>query len=411
MLWLKRLNFGWFSLIAILGVPGAAAVLLLSAASCFCQVSAEKQVEFASHMQKAKGYLENKQPALAIPELEAATAIDPENVDAQANLGVLLFFQGKTAESIPHFRAALARQPDLAKIQGLLGMAESRTQDIADARKDMEAALPLLEDRRFQTQVGLELISIDTQNGDLDKADAVLAQLRKADSDSPEVLYAAYRTYTDLADEAVLSLSLSAPESAQMHQVLAHEDTRRGNADGAIAQYRKAMVIDPHLPGIHFELAELLRVSQDVKAKQEAEQEYQAALKENPRDEKSIFRLAEIDEQAGNIDRSYAEYTKAVELQPGDADAKLGLAKILIEMNQSDKALALLEESVRLEPTNPTTHYRLGSLYRKMGRVEDAKREIDLYRKLKDEREKLRVIYKELQIQPKGAQADEQDEK
>jgi Flp pilus assembly protein TadD len=80
-------------------------------------------------------------------------------------------------------------------------------------------------------------------------------------------------------------------------------------------------------------------------------------------------------------------------------------------MNQSDKALALLEESVRLEPTNPTTHYRLGSLYRKMGRVEDAKREIDLYRKLKDEREKLRVIYKELQIQPKGAQADEQDEK
>jgi tetratricopeptide (TPR) repeat protein len=411
MLWLKRFNTGWPGHIAIMGVFSAGAVLFLGAASCLSQVTADKQAELAAHMQKAKGYLEDKQPALAIPELQAAVAIDPENVDAQANLGVLLFFQGRAAESIPHFRAALARQPDLAKIQGLLGLAESRTQDIADARKDMEAALPLLQDRRFQTQVGLELISIDTQNGDLENAAAVIAQLRKADSDSPEILYAAYRTYTDLADEAVISLSLSAPDSAQMHQVLAHEDTRRGNTDGAIEQYRKAIVIDPHLPGIHFELAELLRMSQDAKAKQEAGQEYRAALKENPRDEKSIFRLAEIDEQAGNTDRSFAEYTKAVELQPADADAKLGLAKILIEMNQTDKALALLEESVRLEPTNPTTHYRLGSLYRKMGRTEDAKREIDLYLKLKEAREKLRVIYKQLQIQPKETPADEQDDK
>jgi tetratricopeptide (TPR) repeat protein len=282
---------------------------------------------------------------------------------------------------------------------------------MADARKDMETAFPLLQDKRFQTQIGLELVSIDTQSGDLDDAAPVLTQLRKADSDNPEVLYAAYRTYTDLAGEAMISLSLSAPDSAQMHQVLAHEGTRRGNTAAAIAQCRKAIVIDPHLPGIHFELAELLRVSQDVKVKQEAEQEYHAALQENPRDEKSVLRLAEMDEEAGNTERSYEEYSKAVELQPADADAKLGLAKILIETNQTDKALALLEESVRLEPTNPTTHYRLGSLYRKMGRVEDSKREIDLYRKLKDAHEKLRGIYKELQIQPQETQADEQDEK
>lgn len=136
---------------------------------------------------KGKSLLEKEQPALAIPELQAAVAIDPENVDAQANLGVLLFFQGKAAEAIPHFRAALARQPDLAKIHGLLGLAESRTQDTADAREDMEAAFPLLEDRRFQAQVGLELVSIYTLNSDLDSAAAVIAQLRKADADSPNI--------------------------------------------------------------------------------------------------------------------------------------------------------------------------------------------------------------------------------
>jgi Tfp pilus assembly protein PilF len=415
-------------MIAKFGIPLVGFVFLLGTALGLCQSSEDTQVQshrsgetreaakadgkaLAAHMQKAHGFLDQKQPALAIPEFQAAVAIDPENVDAQANLGVLLFFQGKAADSIPHFRAALNGQPGLAKIQGLLGMAEIRTLDFADARKDMEAAFPAIQDQRFQVQLGLELVGLYTESGDLEKAAAVIAQLRQAAPDSTEVLYAAYRTYSDLAGESMLALSLAAPDSAQMHQLLAHEDTRQGNTDGAIAQYRKAIAIDPHLPGVHFELAELLHTSTDDKVKKEAEQEYHAALLENTQDEKSILRLAEIDAQKGNIEQSYKEYTKAVELQPADADAKLGLAKTLIAMNQAEKALPLLEDTVKLEPTNATAHYRLATLYRKMGRVDDAKREVELYQKFKEMKEKLHALYKELQVQPKEIRADEQDEK
>jgi tetratricopeptide (TPR) repeat protein len=400
-------------MIAKVGMAGF--VLLAGVTLCLSQGTEDKQQEFAAHIQKARSYLDQKQPALAIPEFQAAVAIDPENVDAQANLGVLLFFQGKAADSIPHFRAALGarqddRQPGLAKIQGLLGMAEVRALNFADARKDMEAAFPAVQDPRFQMQLGLELVGLDTESGDLEKAAAVIAQLLKVAPDSPEVLYAAYRTYSDLAGESMLALSLGAPDSAQMHQLLAHEDIRQGNTVAAIAQFRKGIAINPHLPGVHFELAELLHTSTDDKVKKEAEQEYHAALLENAQDEKSILRLAEIDAQKGNSEQSYNEYTKAVELQPADADAKLGLAKILIEMNQADKALPLLEDTVKLEPTNATAHYRLAALYRKMGRVDDAKREAELYQKFKEMKEKLRTLYKELQVQPKEIRADEQDE-
>jgi cytochrome c-type biogenesis protein CcmH/NrfG len=208
----------------------------------------------------------------------------------------------------------------------------------------------------------------------------------------------------------MLALSLAAPDSAQMHQLLAHEDIRQGNTTAAVAQYRKAIAIDPRLPGVHFELAELLRTSTDEAVKQQAEQEYHAALQQDPQNERSILRLADIDARKGHTEQSYKEYRKAVELQPSDADAKLGLARTLIEMDQADKALPLLEDAVTLEPTNAAAHYRLATLYRRLGRADDAKREVDLYQKFKDMKEKLRALYKELQIPPKEIRADEPDD-
>jgi tetratricopeptide (TPR) repeat protein len=384
--------------------------LLLIPALCFAQAANDRQSQIEEHSRKAQEYLREKQPGLAIPELQALVAIDAENVEAQGNLGVLLFFQGNAGDAIPHLRVALEHQPGLAKIQGLLGMAERRTLDLSDARKDMEAAFPSIQELHFQVQLGLELVSLDTESGDLEGAAAVIAQLRKADPENAEVLYAAYRTYSDLAGESMLSLSLAAPDSAQMHQLLAHEEIKEGNTNGAIAQYRKAIAINPNLPGIHFELAELLNTSLDANAKKDAEQEYHSALKANPLDEKAECRLGDIDAARGNTQQAFEEYSKATELQPADADAKLDLAKILIEMNQSDKALALLEQAVQLEPTNPTAHYRLATLYRKNGRIDDAKHEVDLYKQYKDLKEKLRTTYKDLLIQPKEIRPNEQDE-
>jgi hypothetical protein len=111
------------------------------------------------------------------------------------------------------------------------------------------------------------------------------------------------------------------------------------------------------------------------------------------------------------VKETFAEYSKAVSLQPMDADAKLGLAKALLEMNEDSKALPLLEASVQLEPTNANAHYRLATLYKKMGRAEDARREVELYKKYKDMKDKLRVLYKGMLVPPQEIREDEADEK
>src|SRR5215469_11761304 len=70
--------------------------------SSFCQTTATKQDQINQHMQRAQQYLNQQRPDLAIPELQALISLEPENTEAQGNLGVLLFFRSDYAGSIPH---------------------------------------------------------------------------------------------------------------------------------------------------------------------------------------------------------------------------------------------------------------------------------------------------------------------
>lgn len=369
------------------------------------------QDQIAVHSRLAQQYLNQRRPDLAIPEFEALVALDPRNVDAQANLGVLLFFQGNYAKASPHLRAALDLQPNLTKIQALLGMAEKRTGETANAGTDLEASFAATAEPKLKVEIGMELIELYTASQDLEKASSVVNALRQADPANPAVLYAAYRVYSDLAGEAMLSLALAAPNSAQMHQVMAHEEARQGNTAGARVQYEKALAIDPKLPGIHFELGELLGISEDAKTKAGAEAEYKAAIAENGLDEKAQCRLGDLSSRKGDSAQAQKYYTTALRLQPGDAEADFGLAKTLIAMNEQAKALPILERAVQLEPTNAAAHFRLSTLYREMGRTADSQHEVEEYKRYKEMKEKLEAIFKEMQVHPAGLTTDQQEEK
>ena len=124
-----------------------------------------------------------------------------------------------------------------------------------------------------------------------------------------------------------------------------------------------------------------------------------------------FVRVPELRTNKGRTSEAYGEYSRAIDLQPLDVDAKLGLAKILIEMEQPDKAQTVLEETVKLDPTNAIAHYRLGTLYRQKGQIADAKREVELYKKYKNMKDKLRSVYKDLQVLPSEIRPDQPDER
>ena len=390
------------SLLALLLLPAASFVL-------FGQATPSKQTEIDQHQQLAQQYLREQRPDLAIPELQAVVGLDPGNIDAQANLGVLLFFRGDYAGAVPHLRAAVKAKPDLWKIQGLLGLAERRTGDGEASRQDMEAAFPNLTEEKFKTEVGRALIDNYTATGDLEKAATVVSTLLAAQPTDTSLLYTSYRLYDDLADKTMLTLALAAPNSAQMHQVMARELARHGDEAPAIANYRAAIKIDPKLPGAHFELGNLLYNSSDEKLKTEAEAEFKAELALNPNDEKSYVMLGMIAAKHGDTKAAYDYYSRALQLQPDDGDAALEMAKVLVTMNQNDKAQRLLEHAIQIDPSNSVAHYRLSTLYRRQGKTEEANKEIAEYKKYKNMKDQLEKVFHDMRVESGQKNSDDAD--
>lgn len=379
-------------------IASACVVLLLGSACCFSQTAEDREQDLAARIREADTYLRENRPDLAIPELEKVVALDPQNVDARGNLGVLLFFRGDYKEAAPQLGAAVGLKPDLWKIQALLGLDEARLQDAGASRADLEDAFPHLTEAKFQLEVGQALIDNYTATEDLDKAATIVSELLASRPRDTSLLYLSYRLHSDLAGQAMLTLALMAPGSAEMHQVMARELARHGDNAPAIANYREAIKIDPRLPDLHTELGDLLYHSQGEKLKAEAKSEFEAALVVNPRDAKAQLFLGIIAKENADLKTAFADDTRSLQLDPNYTDACTELAKVLILMNQPNQARQMFEHAIQIDPTNYVAHYRLASLYRQEGKTDEAKQQVQDYLKYKQMKDKLEKIFRDMRV-------------
>jgi tetratricopeptide (TPR) repeat protein len=354
----------------------------------------------ADHLNLAKRYLSEQKTDLAIAELKQVVAIDPANVEAQGNLGVLLYFRGDYAGAIPELRAATKAQPDLWKIQALLGMAEDRVGDQQASRSDLEAAFPHLAEEKVQLDAGRMLLDLYSNSGDLDQAANLVASLLATRPTDSSLLYLSYRIHSDLANRAILTMAVADPDGAEIHQAMARELARQGNIAQAIADYREAIRINPHLPGVHTELGDLLYHSQDDQLRTAAPNEFQAALAADPRDEKAQLAVGVFAELQGDVKTAYADDSRALQLEPNDSDACTELAKVLIHMSRDDEAQRLLERAVQIDPSNYVAHFRLGTLYRQQGKNDQAKQQVELYLRYKQTHDKIEQVFHDMRVAP-----------
>lgn len=386
-------------------------IVALSLGLClplFPQGESTQQQEIRRHFQSAQEALKSGNTAAAAREFQAVLAIDPKNVDARANLGVMQFFQGEWARAAEQFQGVLKAQPNLTKVQAYLGMCQKRLGRTGEARRLLENSFSGLQGA-VQTRAGLDLVEILYQAGDIDKAHDVARVLERADPTDVDVLYAAYRIYMDEANHARDSLAMAAPDSARMHELMAQHLVNEGDLVSAVAQYRKALAINPKLPGVHFELGEaILQNSLSASAVGEAEEQFRMALAENPGNANAEYGLAKISAERRDWKGAIAHYSRALQLRPDYANAHLGLGAALQEAGEPDEARQHLLTASRLDPLNPRVHYRLSVLYRSMGREADADRELSQFNKLKEDRDRVRQVYQQMHLSSTAEDTDQE---
>lgn len=372
------------------------------------QNASDSRQKIESLGRQAQEYLQQKKPGLAIPVLREILGLDPNDVNARGNLGVLLFFQESYPEAITEMRIALQAQPTLWKIEALLGIAEKRTGDLAAAQTDLATSFPHLNEVGIQKQAGLELIELISATGELDQAAAVAARLETIAPQDPQILFVSYQISLQMVDRTLISMTIAAPDSAELHMMMADQLVLLGDGDNAIAQYREAIRINPQLPGVHFELAVQLKESSNPALTVQEEHEFRTAVTLNRFDEKAWRGLGEVMADKGDLPAAKEDYTKALALFPKDSDAETDLAKLLVKEGDAAAATSLLESAVKDDPSNIAAHYQLSSLYRQAGRTTESQQEMDQFTHYKALKDELGTVFRQFRQQDDPARSSTQ---
>ena len=376
----------------------------------FSQNGTGRKQEIKLHFERAQAALKANSPDVAVNEFRAVLTLDPNNVEARANLGVIEYVKGDYTQASEDLRQALKLQPSLWKVEALLGMCEKRLGRLQSAQALLEKSFPHLQDPKLRTQVGMDLVELDYQNGDMASAVEVLPVLEQLNPTNVDVLYIAYRTFSALAEHAVDSIALTSPDSARMRQIMAQHLVNEGDIPGAIGQYRKALGLDPSLSGAHFELGEaILQNSKSEPAREQAQKEFEASLALNPYDSKSEVWLGIVYSLNQDLKMALKHYTRALELDPNDIDAHTGVAKVLMAMGQTERAREQLLEAIHLNPLNAVAHYRLSTVYRQLGRTSDARRELATFNEIQEHKKRITTVYQQMRKWPASSHVMDPD--
>ncbi len=350
------------SLIALFGIS-----LCLAASA---QVSDESQ--FEALLKQGFELHQQARFAEAIPVLEQAGRLEPNDYFANLLLGIDLLRIGKANEALPRLELAARARPQEETPEDYLGEAHASLGHYAQAVEAYHQALQrshhseeALEAwagfalERFRqigeglraSEAGVAVVRRLQQTATkpataLACPDAIaalerrLAAGRTGSNENVETAYKLSVCYAVEAGKAAELLQASSHDEAALHRLRGDVELRlKQDAAAAQLEYRKAIALRPGDPALLARLAEAQSAAGDTEA---AKQSAQAALGIDPHRTEALRTLAFVAMNNRDYDQALPWLRQLAAAAPDDRTAQVELARALAQTGQSADALKYL---------------------------------------------------------------------
>lgn len=299
--------------------------------------------------------------------------LEPRNIGALSNLGVIYSRTNRSDQAITVYRRALLLSPKDTALLLNLGLVYLR-------REDHQRALPFFE--RVVTidpqhQQARQLLAVcRVYAGQLEPAIRDLEALHATAPRDDNVLFLLGFAYLKNHDSErakanfELMLETAGPVRAEFLAGKAnYEATLFPEAEKS---FLRVLQLDPRFPGAHLELG---KVYISLHRTGEATRELELALKEDPGNADANYFLGSLLVQEDRSAEAIDYLDRARKLKPDFWAIYFNLGKAKLRLEQAPEAMALFKRAVELNPDDSTAHYELARALQAGGRTLEAGRE------------------------------------
>jgi arylsulfatase A-like enzyme/Tfp pilus assembly protein PilF len=288
-----------------------------------------------------KGHLEE-----AIDKVERALAADADIVEGHVMLGNLHVKLGRHEHAMAAYRRALAIDDEHLGATVSLAMVYKSLERLDDAAAGFDRALAL--DARDGKSL-FHLADIRMRRGNLSEAERLLTRALGAGTDRPPVLLKLGECYIEMK--------------------------RWDEGERAV---REALAARGTLPNAHYDLGLIHEARGEVA---QAVTAYEAELAAFPGHHTASFNLGKLLAASGRPAEALARFRAAVEVSPAFGTGHLYLAKSLLDAGDLAGAERAARTGLASNPDAriaPLGHFVLADVYSRLGRKQDAARELAL---------------------------------
>jgi tetratricopeptide (TPR) repeat protein len=313
----------------------------------------------------------------ALPALQRATQLSPDDAVSHNNLGNAQAHIGRANEAAGSYRRALALRPDFAEAHNNLGNVLLDLGRLDDALASYRRAIGIKPDYTdAHDNLGKALLRLGqpaAAAASFQRALALTPGHAGAHNNLGNALYDLGRV-----DDAIASyrraLALNA-EFAEAHNNLGTVLRGQGQLDEALASYRRALQIRPDFPEAHRNLGIAQRLQGRSK---EAQASCLRALEIDPQSAATLAVVAELKADRGQFAEAEQLFQRAIAIEPLTAEAWVGISR-LRTMTRDDAAWAAQAQAIagqRLPPRREVLlRYALGKYFDDVRDFEQAFRE------------------------------------